>query len=124
MRMTFNRNNRSAFIIRVLGISLFALAANVVCAQTRMQSVSSTHYDAVAASTTTTPRASGDKNSETTETKINALEQMLIEQAQRLDRLQETIGEQQETIRLLAAKLDNSAATTSTAQLSAQPQKP
>ncbi len=60
---------------------------------------------------------------ETTETKITALEQMLVEQSQRLDRLQQTIAEQQETIRLLAAKLNGGdASATATAQTSVAPQ--
>jgi hypothetical protein len=47
-----------------------------------------------------------EKKPETTEEKLNALEQMLERQGQRLDQLQQTIVEQQETIRLLASKLN------------------
>jgi uncharacterized coiled-coil protein SlyX len=47
-----------------------------------------------------------EKKPETTEEKLNALEQMLERQGQRLNQLQQTIAEQQETIRLLASKLN------------------
>jgi hypothetical protein len=50
--------------------------------------------------------ATPDKKPETTEEKLSALEQMLLEQGQRLNKLQQTIAEQQETIRLLASKLN------------------
>ena len=49
--------------------------------------------------------AAPERKPETTEEKLSALEQMLLEQGQRLNQLQQTIAEQQETIRLLAGKL-------------------
>jgi hypothetical protein len=53
-----------------------------------------------------TPEKTPEKKPETTEEKLSALEQMLLEQGQRLNKLQQTIAEQQETIRLLASKLN------------------
>ncbi len=125
MRMTFSsNNNRRALVIYVLGLSLFVIIANVVCAQINAQSVSADRHSIVVDSATKpSAPATAEKSHETTETKINTLEQMLIEQSQRLDRLQQTIVEQQETIRLLAAKLnEGDAALNSTAQTPAAPQ--
>lgn len=45
------------------------------------------------------------KKPSTTEEKLNALEQLIERQSQRLDELQRTVSEQQELIRLLAGKL-------------------
>lgn len=47
-----------------------------------------------------------EKKPETTEEKLSTLEQMLLEQAQRLNQLQQTIAEQNETIQMLASKLN------------------
>ena len=62
------------------------------------------------------------KKPETTEEKLGALEQMLEQQSQRLDQLQQTIAAQQETIRLLATKLNSVAAPASLTSTSEAPQ--
>ena len=62
--------------------------------------------------------ATPTSKTETTDARIAALEQMLIEQNNRLDQLQQTIAAQQETIKTLAAKLtpsDQSMPTLATA---------
>lgn len=58
------------------------------------------------------------KKLETTEEKLTALEQMLLEQGQRLNQLQQTIAEQQETIKLLASRVGGSERAATTAGLS------
>ncbi len=52
-----------------------------------------------------------DKKPSTTEEKVEALQQLLERQGQRLDELQRTVNEQQEIIRLLAGKLSPAPAT-------------
>ncbi len=71
---------------------------------------------AVKTTGSSTAKSSGDKKPATTEDKINALEQLLERQSQRLDELQRTVNDQQELIRLLAGKM--SPAPTSPAMLS------
>jgi len=123
MRLTFTPNNKIRLFVSFVCFSLLAISAVDV----RAQEVAKKAYanrveDAVEWSKKTTEPASLVKP-ETTETKINALEQMLLEQSQRLDRLQQTIAEQQETIRLLAAKLNGGEPSPpTTAQASSTPQ--
>jgi hypothetical protein len=101
-------NTRSqTYIIYVLAVVLFVINAPDVYAQSVAQSNSG---DAVGRGSeltkSTTESSAREKKPETTEEKLNALEQMLERQSQRLDQLQHTIAEQQETIRLLASKLN------------------
>ena len=98
---------RHTLIISVLAVVLLGINVHGVFAQSVAQSTSG-DIPVVASepSKTTTESSAGNKKPETTEEKLNALEQMLERQSQRLDQLQQTIVEQQETIRLLASKLN------------------
>jgi hypothetical protein len=119
MWLKFSPTNRR-FPISLLSFSLLALTAVNVRAQ---EVAKANRFEVAADSSKKTTEPDPLVKAETTETKINALEQMLIEQSQRLDRLQQTIADQQETIRLLAVRLNGGDVTaTSTAQASVPPQ--
>ena len=109
-----SHNTRSPLVVSLLTLSLFALSATGV----RAQSVAQTNFtyghsflrDTSETGKKTTAYRPGEnlpvnKKPETTEERLNALEEMLERQNERLDQLQQTIAEQQETIRLLAGKL-------------------
>ena len=122
MRLTFNANSKRCFPVSLLCFSLLAVCATPICAQDVTKRASTNRYIAADTSKKTAEPA-GEKKPETTDEKISTLEQMLLEQSQRLDRLQQTIAEQQETIRLLATKLNGGDLTaTSIAQASVAPQ--
>jgi hypothetical protein len=120
MRLKFTLKNKRRFPVSLLSFSLLALTAVNV----RTQEVAKVNrFEVVADSSKKTTEPASLIKAETTETKITALEQMLVEQSQRLDRLQQTIVEQQETIRLLATRLNGGdLAATSTPQASVPPQ--
>ena len=75
-------------------------------------------------SKTTTGLPGVNKKPETTEEKLSALEQILERQGRQLDQMQKTIADQQETIRLLATRLNSTAPSSAplTASVDAQPQ--
>jgi hypothetical protein len=101
-------NRRSLFVVSLLALSLFGLSARAVTAQALIKS-NLTGHSFLLEKTETAKKAavtpSGEKKPETTEEKLNALEEMLAQQNERLNRLQQTISEQQETIRLLVGKV-------------------
>src|ERR1700737_2179014 len=107
MRPGLNTRKYS-LIIAVLAVVLLVTNAHGVFAQQSVAQSTSGDLPVLASepSKTTTESSAGNKKPETTEEKLNALEQMLERQSQRLDQLQQTIVEQQETIRLLASKLN------------------
>src|SRR2546425_10913089 len=107
MRPGLNTRKYS-LIISVLVLVLLVTNGHGVFAQSVAQSTS-VDLPVLASEPlkTTTESPAGNKKPETTEEKLNALEQMLERQSQRLDQLQQTIVEQQETIRLLASKLNS-----------------
>jgi len=104
--------SRHVLIISVLALALFVMSARGVCAQSVAQSNPGGDGPGGASepSKTTSESSPGEKKPETSPEnvveKLNALEQMLERQSQRLNQLQQTIAEQQETIRLLASKLN------------------
>jgi hypothetical protein len=119
MRLKFSPN----LLLSVLAFSLFAISAVDVRAQEVAKRDYANRFEVAVDSPKKPAEPAPAVKPETTETKITALEQMLVEQSQRLDRLQQTIAEQQETIRLLAAKLNGGdASATATAQTSVAPQ--
>ncbi|HEX9629986.1 MAG TPA: putative porin [Pyrinomonadaceae bacterium] len=119
MRLKFSPN----LLLSVLAFSLLAISAVDVGAQELAKNDYANRFEVALDSPKKTAESAPAAKPETTETKITALEQMLVEQSQRLDRLQQTIAEQQETIRLLAAKLNaGDASATVTAQTSVAPQ--
>ncbi len=119
MRLKFSPN----LLLAALAFSLLAISAVDVRAQEVAKRDYANRFEVAVDSPKKTAEPAPAVKPETTETKITALEQMLVEQSQRLDRLQQTIAEQQETIRLLAAKLNGGdASATATAQTSVAPQ--
>ena len=100
----------------LLALSLLVLGAANVQAQALAPSSSGDGHSVPRESSGRTDSAS-EKKPETTEEKLGALEQMLLEQGQRLNQLQKTIAEQQETIQLLANKLNATERSTETAAL-------
>jgi len=116
-------NPKSPFVVSVLALSVLALSA----AGVRAQSVARPNFTGghsflrdtrePGKKTTETRPAENppvNKKPETTEEKLSALEQMLERQNERLDQLQQTIAEQQETLRLLAGKLSGQPVTAAT----------
>src|SRR6266550_1026839 len=97
---------RHALISSFPAVVLLMITAHGVFAQSRAQSTSGDVPIIASELSKTTAPSAGNKKPETTEEKLNALEQMLERQSQRLDQLQQTIAEQRETIRLLASKLN------------------
>jgi hypothetical protein len=115
MRLKFSPN----LLLSMLGFSLLAIGAGDVRAQDIAKGDYANRLEVAVDSPKKTSEPAPEIKPETTETKIVALEQMLVEQSQRLDRLQQTIAEQQETIRLLAGRLNGGdASATATAQTS------
>jgi len=113
MLTTITPNNRKPlFLVSLLTLSLFGLSARAVTAQTLVKS-NSTGHSFLLEKTDTAKKApvpsSGEKKPETTDEKLNALEEMLAQQNERLNQLQQTISEQQETIRLLVSKVSGPA---------------
>jgi hypothetical protein len=105
MLMISHAHSRLILISFLLAVSFFVLGAAKVQAQNLVPSSSVDGHSGVREPlrpTNPAPR----KKPETTEEKLSALEQMLLEQAQRLNQLQQTIAEQQETIQSLANKLN------------------
>ncbi len=103
--------SRHALIISVLAVAVFVMSAPGVCAQSVAQSNSGEGPGGAneTLKTTTEPSADDKKpetRAENVAEKLNALEQMLERQSRRLNQLQQTIAEQQETIRLLASKVN------------------
>lgn len=98
---------RSTPIISLLVLVLFGINAHGVFAQTVVQSASRDGLSlASEPSKIVIESPAASKKPETTEEKLNALEQMLERQSHRLDQMQQTIAAQQETIRLLAGRLN------------------
>jgi hypothetical protein len=121
MRLTFSPN----VLLVMLGFSLVAIGAVDVRAQDVAKKDYANRLAVAVDSSKKTSEPASEKKPETTDEKINTLEQLLVEQSQRLDRLQQTIAEQQETIRLLADKLNATGApATAPAQASVGTQTP
>ena len=118
MRLKFSPN----LLLSMLGFSLLAIGSVDVRAQAIAKRDYANRLEVAVDSPKKTREPAPEIKPETTETKIVALEQMLLEQSQRLDRLQQTIAEQQETIRLLAAKLNGSDASASATAQTTAPQ--
>jgi uncharacterized coiled-coil protein SlyX len=87
----------------LLAVSLFVLGAVNVQAQALAPS---SLGEGVPSQPSARIDSAAAKKPETTEEKLSALEQMLLEQSQRLNQMQKTIAEQQETIQLLVSKLN------------------
>jgi hypothetical protein len=126
MLKTFSpHNNRSHLVGFMLVFSLFALSAAGVKAQIVAQSNSGEGHSLPREASETAKKApdtvANVKKPATTEEKLDALAHMVEEQNERLNQLQKTISEQQETIRLLAGRANGEpgSTTTSTAITSA-----
>lgn len=104
MLLIFRPHSRRLSTVALLAVSFFFLGM----ASVRAQAVAALNPEGGHSVVREPSDAKGpvpEKKPETTEEKLSALEQMLLEQGQRLNQLQQTIAEQQETIRLLASKL-------------------
>lgn len=122
MRLKFTLEKRR-FPVSLPSFLLLAIAVVNVSAQEIAKKSYASRVEVAVDSSSKKAEPAPETRTETTEAKVTALEQMLIEQSQRLDRLQQTIVDQQETIRLLAARLNNvDVSATSTAQASVAPQ--
>jgi hypothetical protein len=108
MLTTITPNKSSSLlVVSLLAFSLFG-SARVVTAQVPVKSSLTGHSFLIEKTDTSkkaTVTSSGEKKPETTDEKLNALEEMLAQQNERLNQLQQTISEQQETIRLLVSKV-------------------
>lgn len=123
MSVTLSPNNKIRLLTALICFSPFAIGAVEVRAQKVARKHSANRFEVAVNSSKKTAEPAPELKAETADAKINTLEQMLVEQSQRLDRLQQTISEQQETIRLLAAKLNSGeSAATATAQVPVAPQ--
>jgi hypothetical protein len=95
---------KPTLIVPVLAVVLLVITAGGVFAQSVAHSTSE---DVIANEPTKmTAESAVNKKPETTEEKLSALEQLLERQSRRLDQMQQTIAEQQETIRLLVGRLN------------------
>ncbi|HYJ84711.1 MAG TPA: putative porin [Pyrinomonadaceae bacterium] len=105
MLMRFFTNSRHVFLLSFV-VSLFGLMPVAALSQQAQQEDEVRLANSSATQTgSTNGNLSGDKKPATTEEKVNALEQLLERQSQRLDELQRTVNDQQELIRLLAGKI-------------------
>jgi len=101
MLTRFFTNSRHVYLLSFV-VSLFGLMPVAALSQ----QANELHIASDSAGRTTqSDKSPADKKPATTEEKVNALEQLLERQSQRLDELQRTVNEQQEIIRLLAGKL-------------------
>ena len=105
MLLMFRPHSRRLPAVALIAVSLFLIGATSV----RAQAVAALNPEKVdrgpGAVSESTDGTTPEKKPDTTEEKLSALERMLLEQGQRLNQLQQTIAEQQETIRLLASRL-------------------
>jgi len=109
MLKTFSlHNNRSYLVAFLLVFSLFALSAAGVKAQGAAQSNSSEGHSFLREAGETAKKApetvANVKKPTTTEEKLDALAHMVEQQNERMNQLQQTVSEQQETIRLLLGR--------------------
>jgi hypothetical protein len=112
MSTGFAPNSRYTSIISILAFSFVAMIAGDVRAQSVAQTNAAARQVVISESSLKTPESpSIVKKADTTDEKLNALENMLEQQNQRLNQLQETIAKQQETIRSLATKLSSGEAS-------------
>jgi hypothetical protein len=112
MSTGFGPNSRHTSIVSLLAFLFFAMTAADVRAQSVAQTNALERQVVISESSLKTPESpSIVKKADTTDEKLNALENMLEQQNQRLNQLQETIAKQQETIRLLATKLSSGEAS-------------
>src|SRR5258705_14023681 len=99
MLLMFRPHSRRLSAVALLAVALFFLGAT----SARAQVVATLNPENSGHNTVREPSepkgSTPDKKPETTDEKLTALEQMLLEQGQRLNQLQQTIAEQQETIR-------------------------
>jgi hypothetical protein len=117
MLMRLHQSCMHNFLISVIALTLLAMSASGVCAQSIASSNPGDGHGAANESSKKIDDSPGDKKAETVEEKLSALGQLVEQQSQRLNQLQQTIAEQQETIRLLAGKINRAEALPETAAL-------
>jgi hypothetical protein len=112
MRKPFDLELRRRQALRLLTVLLVLLvSAGAIQAQAVAHANSGEVHSTISETAKKSVAPAEAKKPETTDERIAALEQLLEQQNERLDRLQRTVSEQQETIRLLAGKLDPQPAT-------------
>ncbi len=123
MATGFGPNSRYASIVSLLALTVLASSASDARAQSLARANAGERQIVVGEpSRKMSESPAAVKKPETTEEKLGALEQMLEQQSQRLDQLQQTIAAQQETILLLAAKLNSASSPASLTAVSMAPQ--
>jgi len=106
MRLIGSPNNIRALFLFALVATLILISAGELRAQEVPKTDYANRVEVSVDSSRKTTEPGPALKPETTDARISALEQLLLEQSQRLDRLQQTISEQQQTIHLLAARLN------------------
>src|SRR5687768_17278595 len=104
MLMEFFTNSRHVVLLSFV-VLLIAVTPVAVRSQQAQQDEAPHAGSSEIKTTDSATGNSGNKKPATTEEKVNALEQLLERQNQRLDELQRTVNEQQEVIRLLAGRM-------------------
>ena len=102
-------SNRIMKFLLIAGVALL-LFANMANVRAQSQVQASFDGPATAPNKPHGPETPVTKKPETTEEKLNLLEQLLERQSQRLDQMQETIAEQQKTILLLMGQVNGGSA--------------
>ncbi len=111
-------SRKSHTLVFLFALALILWSGHGSKAQVIAQSNSFDTHTAVRDSAPKPAAGSGEvKKAETTEEKLTAMEQLLEQQNRRLDQLQQTVAEQQETIRLLVSKMTGQPATPTTAAM-------
>lgn len=103
-----SHNSNKTLVISLLALALLTFASSVRAQTSNGHSFLRGSGETVKKKAVTAPDV---KKPETTEEKLDALEQVVEQQNERLNRLQQTIAEQQESIRLLVSKLNAPAVT-------------
>ena len=114
MRIKFGSNIAKAFVMAFLIGSFCALSVSETRAQDTAQSISSYGPAGTLDLATKTVEPAPAKKPETVEEQLSALHQLLEQQSLRLNQLEQTVAQQQETIRLLALHVEPSASSTVT----------
>lgn len=120
--MTTRFSSRIEHVVVLLVVGLSLMAANAI--PVRAQQPTATVETAAANRETADQKPEVKKSPLTTEEKLNAFEQLLERQSQRIDQLQRTVTEQQELIRLLAGKVTPPTTSPAVITVSAETEPP
>jgi hypothetical protein len=121
MLTKFGSNIAKAFVLALLAWSFGALRVAEIRAQNIAHSGSGDRPTAAVDLATKAVEPSPPAKPETVEEKLSALQQLLEHQSLQLNQLQQTVDQQQETIRLLSLHLNPSASSTVTTGIPVEP---